>query len=216
MDEIKKRITQLREDFMLGSLSEKEVSDAPSQQFELWLNQAMTAELPEWQAMTLGTVSPDLRPSTRIVYLRQFQNDQYWFYGNYNSRKAQHLKQNPNACLSFFWPQLERQIRLEGSVELCHDSTSDAYFDGRPFESKLGAWASSQSAVLKNREELEAQLEVYRKKFEDGNIYRPPYWGGWVFTANYYEFWQGRKSRLHDRITYENKNGQWTINRIAP
>ncbi len=216
MDELKKRITLLREDFMMGSLSENDVSDLPSQQFELWLNQAMTAEVPEWQAMTLATVSADLRPSARIVYLRQFQNDQFWFYGNYNSRKAQHLNQNPNASLSFFWPQLERQIRLEGSVGICHDNTSDVYFESRPFESKLGAWASAQSAELKNREELEALLEVYRKKFEDGNIYRPPYWGGWVFTARYYEFWQGRKSRLHDRITYENTNGQWTIKRIAP
>jgi len=216
MDELKKRITQLREDFMLGSLSEKEVNEAPSQQFEVWLNEAMTAEIPEWQAMTLGTVSPDHRPSTRIVYLRQFQNNQFWFYGNYSSRKALHLKHNPNASLSFFWPQLERQIRMEGKVEICRDSTSDAYFDGRPFESKLGAWASAQSSVLKNREELETQMEVYRQKFQDGNIYRPPHWGGWVFTADYYEFWQGRKSRLHDRITYENKNGQWLINRLAP
>lgn len=201
---------------MQGSLSEKEVNKNPALQFESWLNEAMTAEIPEWQAMTLSTVSPELCPSARIVYLRQFQNHQYWFYGNYNSRKAAHLKQNPNASLSFFWPQLERQIRLEGSVEICHDGTSDAYFEGRPFESKLGAWASAQSSVLKNREELENQVELFRQKFEEGNIYRPPYWGGWVFTARYYEFWQGRKSRLHDRITYEKNNEHWLIQRLAP
>ncbi len=216
MDELKKRLTQLREDFMKGSLSEKDVSESPSEQFQLWLNEAMTAEIPEWQAMTLSTVSIDHRPSSRIVYLRQFENNQFWFYGNYNSRKALQLKQNPSASLGFFWPQLERQIRIEGTVEICNDSTSDAYFESRPFESKLGAWASSQSHKLKNREELEAQLEFYRKKFEDGNIFRPPHWGGWVFKANYYEFWQGRKSRLHDRIIYENNNGQWLIERLAP
>lgn len=216
MDELKKRMSRLREDFMLGSLSETSVHKNPAKQFETWLNEAMTAEVPEWQAMTLSTVSTDSRPSARIVYLRQFENDQFWFYGNYNSRKGEQLKKNPNASLNFFWPQLERQIRLEGTVEICHDKTSDDYFNGRPFESKLGAWASDQSKILKDREELENRLNLYRQKFDDGTIYRPPYWGGWIFTARYFEFWQGRKSRLHDRIIYTKTNGQWLIHRLAP
>jgi len=216
MDDLKKQITKLREDFMLGQLSEKEIESDPFKQFELWLQQAMSAQIPEWQAMTLATVSKENRPSARIVYLRQFENNSFWFYGNYSSKKGQHLQANPYAALSFFWPQLERQIRIEGLVEICHDQTSDAYFDGRPFESKLGAWASEQSKVLKNREELERQLELYRQKFDDGSIYRPPYWGGWILKANYYEFWQGRKSRLHDRISFERIDDNWKINRLAP
>ncbi len=216
MDELKKQITKLREDFMLGRLSETEIESDPFKQFELWLEQAMKAQVPEWQAMTLATVSEDQCPATRIVYLRQFEHNEFWFYGNYNSRKGKELKANPNASLSFFWPQLERQIRIEGKVEVCHDSTSDDYFNGRPFESKLGAWASAQSSVIKNREELENQIEVYRQKFNDATIYRPPYWGGWILKAQYYEFWQGRKSRLHDRISFELKNNNWQISRLAP
>lgn len=215
MDDLKQRITRLREDFMMGKLSESEVDPDPCLQFERWLSEASQAEIPEWQAMTLSTVS-DHRPSSRIVYLRQFENHAYWFYGNYNSRKARQLSENPYACLNFFWPQLERQIRLEGRVELCHDKTSDEYFSNRPYESKLGAWASQQSETLSGREELEKQLEEYREKFKDQEIPRPPYWGGWIFRAHYYEFWQGRKSRLHDRITYRLSPSGWNINRLAP
>jgi pyridoxamine 5'-phosphate oxidase len=166
--------------------------------------------------MTLSTVSENNTPSSRIVYLREFRDDQFWFYGNYESRKGKQLKQNSAACLNFFWPQLERQVRIEGIVEVCHDSSSDAYFNNRPYESKLGAWASQQSGALNSREELEAQVERIRKEYEGKEIKRPPFWGGWILKANYYEFWQGRKSRLHDRICYELNNDQWQIKRIAP
>lgn len=216
MDELRKKITQLREDFMMMTLDESDVSKRPSIQFETWLGDTMNAQVPEWQAMTLSTLSENHTPSSRIVYLREFGDDQFWFYGNYESRKGKQLRQNPAASLNFFWPQLERQIRIEGHVEVCHDQSSDAYFNARPYESKLGAWASMQSEQLSSRKELEGQVEHFRKEFEGKEIIRPPFWGGWILKANYYEFWQGRKSRLHDRICYELKKNEWQIKRIAP
>lgn len=216
MDDLKKHITKLREDFTKGTLSKSEVNKNPYLQFESWLHEAVKAQIPEVQAMTLSTVSSNNTPSSRIVYLREFDDNNFWFYGNYESRKAQQLKENPNACLNFFWPQLERQIRIEGTVELCDDSYSDNYFNGRPLESKIGSWASQQSKELPSREELEKRVEKFKQEFDGKTIQRPPYWGGWVLKANYYEFWQGRKSRLHDRICYELTNTNWNITRIAP
>ncbi|NBU05065.1 MAG: pyridoxamine 5'-phosphate oxidase [Sphingobacteriia bacterium] len=216
MDELNKYISKLREDFTKGKLNKEDVHQNPAIQFETWLNQAVEAKIPEVQAMTLSTVSKNNSPSSRIVYLREFGENQFYFYGNYGSRKALQLKENSNACLNFFWPQLERQIRIEGHVKICDNAISDAYFNARPIESKIGAWASQQSEELVSREELEKCVEKFKNKFEGQEIKRPPYWGGWIFTANYYEFWQGRKSRLHDRICYNLKNTDWSINRIAP
>lgn len=216
MDDLKKHITRLREDFTKGVLNEMEVHPEPFKQFETWLGEAVKAQTPEVQAMTLSTVSQDNKPSSRIVYLREFENNCFWFYGNYGSRKAQQLAVNPNASLGFFWPLLERQIRIEGTVSLCDDSRSDAYFNNRPYESQIGAWASLQSSALSSRNELEDKLQHYKKQFENQPVPRPPYWGGWVLKANYYEFWQGRKSRLHDRICYSSENTIWKIKRIAP
>lgn len=216
MDDLKKHITRLREDFTKGVLNETDVNQNPFKQFEFWLAEAVEANIPEVQAMTLSTVSSDQKPSSRIVYLREFENGNFWFYGNYESRKARQLAANPNASLNFFWPQLERQIRIEGTVSLCDAAHSDNYFNNRPFESQIGAWASAQSSTLSSRQELEDNLSRYKKAFENKPVQRPPYWGGWVLTANYYEFWQGRKSRLHDRICYEQENTNWKIIRIAP
>ena len=216
MDDLKKHITKLREDFTKGVLNETNVNSDPSKQFEDWLSQAVKAAIPEVQAMTLSTVSEDNKPSSRIVYLREFENDSFWFYGNYESRKAKQLANNPNASLNFFWPFLERQIRIEGTVDLCDAAHSDNYFNNRPLESQIGAWASAQSSVLSSRNELEEKLNHFKKQFENKPVHRPPYWGGWVLKANYYEFWQGRKSRLHDRICYASENDSWKIMRIAP
>ena len=216
MDDLKKHITKLREDFTKGVLNETNVNSDPSKQFENWLSQAVEAAIPEVQAMTLSTVSEDNKPSSRIVYLREFENDSFWFYGNYESRKAKQLANNPNASLNFFWPFLERQIRIEGTVSLCDAAHSDNYFNNRPLESQIGAWASAQSSVLSSRNELEEKLNHFKKQFENKPVHRPPYWGGWVLKANYYEFWQGRKSRLHDRICYASENDSWKIMRIAP
>lgn len=216
MDKLERYIEQLREDFTSGAFSEKEANENPFNQFHQWLQQAVDAKVAEVQAMHLTTVSQDNKPSSRIVYLREFENNQFWFYTNYNSRKAQHLQHNPNASLTFFWPELERQIRIEGTIQKATAEQSDAYFNSRPYESKIGAWASQQSHLLKSREELEKKVEELQKQFTPETIKRPEHWGGYVLTANYYEFWQGRKSRLHDRICYELKNNKWNISRMFP
>lgn len=216
MNELKKHIINLREDFMRGELNENEVSADPFKQFSAWLAQAVEAAVPEVQATTLSTVSEDNKPSSRIVYLREFENGNFWFYGNYQSRKGRQLKINPNACLNFFWPALERQIRIEGTVSMCDEANSNSYFNQRPRESQIGTWASAQSSPLSSRQELEDKLTHYKKEFEDKPVQRPANWGGWVLKANYYEFWQGRKSRLHDRIVYQPVGNLWEIKRLSP
>jgi pyridoxamine 5'-phosphate oxidase len=207
---------RLREDFTKGTLSENEVEKFPSKQFEIWIAEAIEAQIKETHAMNLSTVSPDGKPSSRIVYLREFGNDQFTFYGNYHSKKAKHIEKNPNVSLHFFWPDLERQIRIEGMVVKCSAQESDAYFDNRPYESKLSAWASDQSDELTSRAELEKKVEEFRKKYSEKDIKRPQHWGGWTVQANYYEFWQGRKSRLHDRIVYVLEDSSWKIKRLSP
>ncbi|MEI8135917.1 MAG: pyridoxamine 5'-phosphate oxidase [Bacteroidota bacterium] len=216
MDDVHILITKLREDFMKGTLSESDVNKRPDLQFELWLQQAVDSKIEEFQAMTLSTVSQEAKPSSRIVYLREFQNNNFFFYTNYNSKKSQHLAQNPNASISFFWPQLERQIIIEGVVEKSTPEQADAYYNNRPYDSKVGAWASNQSQKLSSREELENKVEELKKQFTPETIMRPDFWGGYVLKANYYEFWQGRKSRLHDRICYELVNTEWKTKRLAP
>jgi pyridoxamine 5'-phosphate oxidase len=209
-------IKKLREDFMKGTLTESDVSKSPCLQFNDWIKQAVDAQIPEAQAMTLSTVSSNGKPSSRIVYLREYNEDQYWFYTNYNSKKALELTKNNNVCINFFWPELERQIRIEGTVSIADKSLSDAYFKQRPHDSQVGAWSSEQSKVLKSREELEDIVKRNAEKFERSIIPRPEFWGGYVIKANYYEFWQGRKSRLHDRIAYTLENNKWKIERLAP
>lgn len=216
MEDLKKHITQLREDFTKGALNESAVSKNPFLQFETWLQQAVMAEVPEVQAMNLATVSAEGKPSSRIVYLREFENSRFWFYTNYLSRKSKELSANPYAALTFFWPELERQIRIEGTIEKADASQSDAYFNARPYESQIGAWASQQSSILESRRELEKKVEDLKKDYSSETIKRPDFWGGFVVKANYYEFWQGRKSRLHDRISYTLDNKSWSINRLSP
>ena len=216
MDDLHKHISKLREDFTSGTLNENDVNKNPFAQFEKWLQQAVDSKIHEVQAMHLSTVSSDNKPSSRIVYLREFQNNTFSFYTNYNSKKVQELLQNPNAAFTFFWPDLERQIRIEGTVEKASTEQSDAYYNQRPYESKIGAWASEQSHLLSSREELEQKVEQLKKYYTPETTVRPEFWGGLVLKANYYEFWQGRKSRLHDRICYELKNNNWKIKRLAP
>lgn len=216
MAELSKHISQLREDFIKGSLSENDVSKSPFIQFEHWFKEAVESKIPEVQAMNLASVSEQGRPSSRIVYLREFEADQFWFYTNYQSRKANELDVNPFASLTFFWPELERQIRIEGSIEKASEAYSDAYFNARPYASKIGAWASEQSHKLSSRAELEKRVEHLKKEMPPESIKRPNFWGGYILKANYYEFWQGRKSRLHDRICYTLNNDNWESSRLAP
>lgn len=216
MSSLREEIKKLREDFVKGKLSEKDIKKDPFVQFEKWLGEAVKAKVAEVQAATLSTVSKDGKPSSRIVYLREFEEGKFWIYGNYNSRKAKQMAANPHVSLNFFWPDLQRQIRIEGKVTKCSAAYSDNYFYNRPYESKLGAWASDQSSEIKNRSELEAAVEKFRMKFKDKEIPRPAFWGGWILTAGYYEFWQGRKSRLHDRIAFKKVKGKWKLIRLAP
>ncbi len=216
MDEFQKHISQLRDDFTFSTLSEKDVEANPFFQFEKWLLEAVAYKVPEVQAMQLCTVSDRNSPSSRIVYLREFKNHQFTFYGNYLSKKGIHLEHNPNAALSFFWPQLERQIRIEGVVKKISAELSDQYFNSRPRESQIGAWASNQSETILTRNELEEKNIHFEKQFKNIPVTRPPHWGGWSLEANYYEFWQGRKSRLHDRISYSLTENSWQLNRLAP
>jgi pyridoxamine 5'-phosphate oxidase len=216
MDDLRAHINKLREDFSKGALTEKEIDPDPSRQFQFWLQQAVESRIIEVQAMNLATVSGNGKPSSRIVYLREFENHKFWFYTNYESKKSKDLAENPNAAVTFFWKELERQIRIEGTVKKASPEQSDAYFNARPYDSKIGAWASAQSYALSGREELEKKVEDLKAKFTPENIKRPENWGGYILTANYYEFWQGRNSRLHDRISYTFEKENWVIQRLAP
>ncbi len=216
MDDLHKHISKLREDFTSGTLSEADVKQDPALQFEVWLQQAVDSKIHEVQAMHLSSVSSENKPSSRIVYLREFEKNTFSFYTNYNSKKSLELLNNPNTAITFFWPELERQIRIEGTVEKASAAQSDAYYNQRPYESKIGAWASEQSHLLSSREELEQKVEQLKKQYTPETIARPDFWGGFVLKAKYYEFWQGRKSRLHDRICYTLKNNTWKISRLAP
>lgn len=216
MSQLNEHISQLREDFMKGKLSENDISSYPHIVFEQWMQEAINAKVNEVQAFHLSTVSKEGKPSGRILYLREFFNDDYYFYTNYKSRKSLDISNNNFGSFTFFWPELERQIRMEGTIELAGKEKSDAYFNVRPRESKIGAWSSPQSKVIDNREALDDFVKNNTDKFENQEIPRPDHWGGYVFTANYYEFWQGRKSRLHDRISFTKNSNAWNIARLAP
>lgn len=217
MSQVNQHISQLREDFMKGELSENNLNKTPDLQFEQWMKDAIDAKVNEVPACNLATVDKNNKPSARIIYLREFSNNEFYFYTNYDSRKGQQIAENPNVCLTFFWPELERQIRIEGVItQKAEAEKSDAYFNARPLDSKIGAWSSPQSRVLNNREELNTFIEGNKTKFNNQEIPRPEFWGGYVIKANYYEFWQGRKNRLHDRIAFTLENGNWKIERLAP
>jgi pyridoxamine 5'-phosphate oxidase len=185
------------------------------QQFGLWLQQAIDGQLPEPNAMTLATVGSDLRPSTRIMLIKGFDERGVVWYTNYGSRKGQELGGNPFAALQFHWVELERVVRIEGVVEKVSDAESDAYFDSRPLDSRIGAWASPQSQVIDGRGTLVANAAKYAAQFMLQPP-RPPHWGGYRLKPEVWEFWQGRKSRLHDRLRYRLDAGQWTRERLAP
>ncbi len=216
MSEVNSYIFQLREDFMKGQLSERSIASLPQLQFENWMKEAVEAKVNEVQAFNLATVGKDHRPSSRIVYLREFSENDLYFYTNYQSHKGIDISENAHVCATFFWPELERQIRIEGTAKFAPKEKSDAYFNARPTESKLGAWSSPQSKVIASRDTLDQLVLETGKKFNDTLIPRPEFWGGYIIKASYYEFWQGRKSRLHDRITYTKQNEVWEIERLAP
>lgn len=214
-------IADLRRDYRRESLDEKDVAPDPLRQFEHWLTEAIKGELPEPTAMTLATVSTEGRVSSRIVLLKGFDASGFVFFTNYGSRKGAELAEHPQASLLFYWADLERQVRIEGVTAKVSDAESNAYFASRPFASRLGAWASPQSEVIPDRGALEARLAAVTERFRDQGdaIPRPPHWGGYRVAPDSIEFWQGRPSRLHDRIQYRrdaDRAGAWVIERLAP
>jgi pyridoxamine 5'-phosphate oxidase len=209
-------IADLRTDYSLHGLSEDEAGPDPLPLFHTWLNQAIAANVLEPNAMTLATCTPAGRPSARVVLLKICDERGLAFFSNYNSRKGAELANNPFAALVFFWHAIERQVRVEGRVEMTSDAESDDYFVTRPVNSRLGAWASEQSEVLSGRDELESRHREYMARFPDGNVPRPPHWGGYRLIPEVWEFWQGRPSRLHDRLRFRLVDGKWVRERLSP
>jgi len=198
-------------------LRESDVDADPIRQFRRWFDEALAAGIPEANAMTLATATADGVPSARIVLLKDLNDAGFAFFTNYDGRKAGELAANPRAALVFFWGQLERQVRVEGTVERVSDAESDAYFRTRPLGSQLGARASPQSAVLPDRETLERRVAALEKEFAGREVPRPPNWGGYRVRPEVVEFWQGRPSRLHDRLVYRRQSGGgWKVVRLAP
>jgi pyridoxamine 5'-phosphate oxidase len=209
------RLADLRKSYERAELSEEASHADPLRQFEQWLGEAIAAEVPEPNAMTLATVGSDLRPSTRIVLIKGCDERGIVFYTNYDSRKGRELAGNPLAALQFHWVELERVVRIEGRVEKTSAEESDAYFESRPLDSRIGAWASPQSEVIASRTVLVTNAAKYGAQFML-NPPRPPHWGGYRLVPDQWQFWQGRKSRLHDRLRYTPQGVGWLRERLAP
>ena len=210
-------IADIRRDYSHKSLSESEVDANAIKQFEKWWHEAVNSKIDEVNAMTLATASIDALPSARIVLLKEVNEKGFVFFTNYESYKAQQLAENPKACLVFFWKELERQVRITGLIEKINGKQSDEYFQSRPESSRIGTWASPQSRVIENRQWLDEKFNELVNKMEGTPIPRPPHWGGYIVKPVVIEFWQGRPSRLHDRIQYTlEENGGWKIERLAP
>lgn len=209
-------IADLRKEYTRHGLSETDVDPDPLRQFQCWFDQAVEAGLIEPNAMTLATATPDGRPSARMVLLKGVDGGGFVFFTNYESRKGVELIANPWAALVFYWPELERQVRIEGSVERITPEESDAYFASRPNGSRIGAWASRQSSVIGSRAELEQRVAELEQFYAGCEVPRPPFWGGFRVIPDVIEFWQGRPNRLHDRLRYRRDSSQWIIERLSP
>lgn len=210
-------VADLRRDYRASTLEEADASLNPFEQFECWWQEVLAANLPEPNGMTLATVSPEGRPSARIVLLKGFDHRGFNFFTNYNSRKGTELTATPYGAIVFWWEPLERQVRIEGMVERLTSEESDAYYQRRPKGSRLGAWASPQSQVIESRQVLEDNQKAFDQQYENNDdIPRPPQWGGFRLVPDRIEFWQGRSSRLHDRLCYIKTDNGWTRTRLAP
>jgi pyridoxamine 5'-phosphate oxidase len=209
-------VENLRKVYSLNELLESNVTENPINQFEVWFKQAVESQIKEPNAMILSTIKNN-RPNARVVLMKGFDDNGFCFYTNYDSQKGQDINTNEHASLTFFWDILERQVRINGKVEKLNGIDSDKYFWSRPRESQIGAWVSEQSKVIASREVLENNLAFFEEKFKDQTLIpRPENWGGFILKPTNIEFWQGRPSRLHDRLLYTYSNGNWKIDRLSP
>lgn len=209
-------IADLRREYSSRALDERDVDRDPVRQFRRWFDEALAAELVDANAMTLATASATGRPSARIVLLKEVDEAGFVFFTNYESAKAADLAANPHACLLFFWVELERQVRITGTVERVSREASEEYFRSRPLDSRIGAWASPQSTVIAGRDILEARVSALTTQYAGGDVPLPPHWGGYRVRPEELEFWQGRPSRLHDRLRYRRVDTDWRLERLSP
>jgi len=208
-------LADLRRDFESEGLNESDMDLSPFVQFARWMDDALKAEVPDANAMTLATIGDDGRPDARVVLLKYYGETGFAFFTNYESKKGSDLETNPYAVLHFFWPQLHRQVGVYGRVDKTSREESEKYFNSRPVDSRLAAWASNQSRIIESREILDKRFEEFRAKFGD-DVPLPEYWGGFRLTPDRFEFWQGRQNRLHDRLCYKLAGNTWMINRLSP
>jgi pyridoxamine 5'-phosphate oxidase len=214
---MQKNINDLRQEYSRSTLDFSNVLKDPLKQFEKWFDEALASGITEPNAMHLATVNEQGKPSSRIVLLKALDGNKFIFYTNYQSKKGRELEQNPACALTFFWPEIERQVRIEGTAERVDTSMSEQYFQSRPRGSQIGAWASPQSTIIKDRHILDERARQIEKRFEQEKILpRPNQWGGYQIDPLQIEFWQGRQSRLHDRIQFTKVDGEWKMNRLAP
>ena len=209
-----KSIKDLRTDYLKSELNVEDLAEEPVTLFKKWLSQAISYSN-DANAFVLSTVNSYGFPSSRVLLLRDVTQKGFSFFTNYSSRKSQEIEVNPNVCMNFFWPEMERQVRINGSINRLSEKESDDYFNSRPYESRIGAWSSPQSQVIKSREVLEKKIKELKKKYPY-DVPRPENWGGYFIIPNEIEFWQGRASRLHDRFLYKKEGESWMINRLAP
>lgn len=210
-------IAAIRQEYLLASLTEEDTFDDPILQFQKWFKEAVNAGIDDVNAFSLATVDALHKPHNRIVLLKGLEEEEFVFFTNYHSHKGREIEQNPNVAMNFYWVELQRQVRIEGTIKKISAKASEEYFHSRPVESQLGAWASYQSEVLNHRGDLDQRFEALKQQYEGMEIPCPPHWGGYAITATRVEFWQGRMSRMHDRIAYEKQQDQsWSRCRLNP